>query len=187
MMKRKVPALETYVKTAYDAFITNLRTFANYLINRRFKNLVVCTLSFTFYSYSATFPLTHPLTCPPLAHSLAPLTCPTHLPHSHTPITRSTHAPSFNLTLAFYSLSPYFQTYFQEMDDLLKTLPADDIQYQSSHSKQALSKLTTSIGASAVCLCENVGEEVERESERVSETRGRARGRARESKRESEM
>ncbi len=38
------------------------------------------------------------------------------------------------------------------MDDLLKSLPADDIQYQSSHSKQALSKLMDKIGASAVCF-----------------------------------
>lgn len=38
------------------------------------------------------------------------------------------------------------------MDDLLKTLPADDIQYQSTHSKQALSKLTSKTGSSAVSV-----------------------------------
>jgi len=81
VMKRKVPTLEPYVKTAYESFLSNMRFFADYLINRRFKPLVV---------------------------------------------------------------------YFQTMDDLLKTLPADDIQYQSSHSKQALTKLTDKIGTSAL-------------------------------------
>jgi len=40
--------------------------------------------------------------------------------------------------------------YFKEMDDLLQTLPSDDIQFQSSHSKQALRKLTDKFGASAL-------------------------------------
>jgi len=40
--------------------------------------------------------------------------------------------------------------YFREMDALLKTLPPDDIQYQSSHNKQALSKLTEKITSSAI-------------------------------------
>ena len=57
MMKRKVPTLEPYVKTAYDHFTHNLRSFANYLINRRFKPLIVRPPSSS---------LSPPLSSPPL-------------------------------------------------------------------------------------------------------------------------
>jgi hypothetical protein len=58
----------------------------------------------------------------------------------------------FFLFQSYVYLIYFFQKFFQEMEDLLKTLPAGEIQYQSSHSKQALAKLSDKFGASAVCL-----------------------------------